>query len=216
MTADVGFAQGVVIAWDEASGSNTIDVKGVRMTNLPALNIGEFAILAEGDVVGLLSFKSTYFILGRLVLPSGPDRNRASVDFDAATGIETGFGLTTTPTARGSATLTVPDWADQAIVMCGANCQGVNNRNVVDYMGIRVRINGADSGLIFCEAEADVVAGAGGERFASGSIWDSDVITDPGSTITVSAVMHANGGTWAAHATTGVYTSAVAIFRRVD
>lgn len=207
---DVGFTQGVVVSWDEATGTNAVDVKGTVLTNLPALNIGEFAILQEGDVVGLLSYKSTYFILGRIILPAGPDRNRASVDFGFAGGFATGHGLNTPKVNRAPAVITAPDWADEAIVMVGIGGQAINGRSVQDYLGMQPVVEGATigaAGLFFVAAPGN---------FASGSYYASTRLTSVGSTITAEAQIWANGGAWGANESNYVQTNATAIFRRVD
>lgn len=66
---DMGFRQGVVLAWDPQLGTNTIDVGGTQLDNLPTLAASTIS-LAVGDVVGLIRFKSTYFIAGRIA-PAG-------------------------------------------------------------------------------------------------------------------------------------------------
>lgn len=67
---DLGFHQGVIVAWDGQTGANTIRVAGSDVHNLAMLNITEALVLRAGHVVGLLRFKNTYFILGRIVAPS--------------------------------------------------------------------------------------------------------------------------------------------------
>lgn len=211
-SGDVGFAQGTVISWDEATGSNVVDVKGVRLSNLPALNIGEFAILQENDVVGLLRFKSTYFILGRIVLPSGPDNNRASVGFKRGFAEATNFALTSTPAHRATVTIDVPSWADEAIVMSGhvvqAEYNGANPTG--DYMTIRGRIE------TFGGAGANFLAVAPG-AFASGSVIHSESLTSLGSTISVQTTINSISASWgAADVLNYAGTNALAVFLRTD
>lgn len=206
---DVGFHQGTVTAWNEVTGTNTVTVNGATLTNLPALNLGEFVILEPGDVVGLLRFKHTYFILGRIILPSGPDNNRATLSFDNASAIETNFGLTTTETSRAAVTLTVPSWADEALVTAIAGCQAVNSRAVVDYLRLDTRIAGVDGGL-----SLSFPADPGG--IGAGTVSSTRLVSSPGATIAVSARVLANGGTWSVNASTGATVSAFALFRRVN
>lgn len=66
---DLGFHQGVVLAWSVETGRNTIRVAGSNFEDLQMLNITEALVLQPGHVVGLLRFKNTYFILGRIVTP---------------------------------------------------------------------------------------------------------------------------------------------------
>lgn len=69
----VGFRQGVIVTWDQETAQNTVLVGGSLMTNLPILNTSEAAILAEGDVVGILTAGATWGILGRFTIPGTPE-----------------------------------------------------------------------------------------------------------------------------------------------
>lgn len=73
LNTDIGYHQGVIAKWDAQTGSNIIDMAGTPLTDLPMLNITEALVLKPGMVVGLLRFKQTYFILGRIVIPNQPD-----------------------------------------------------------------------------------------------------------------------------------------------
>lgn len=210
--SDVGFAQGVVVAWDEATGTNAVNVKGTVLTDLPCLNLGEFVILEPEDVVGLLRFKSTYFILGRIIMPQGPDNNRASVGFKRGFAEATNFALTSTPAHRATVTIDVPTWADEAIVMSGhvvqAEYNGANPTG--DYMTIRGRIE------TFGGAGANFLAVAPG-AFASGSVIHSESLTSLGSTISVQTTINSISASWgAADALNYAGTNALAIFLRTD
>lgn len=66
---DLGFHQGVVVAWDSATGANTVAVAGGEVSNIPVMSTADSIMLDVGDNVGLLRFKSTYFILGRIAPP---------------------------------------------------------------------------------------------------------------------------------------------------
>jgi hypothetical protein len=69
----VGFRQGVIIAWDPDTAENQVLVGDALMTNLPILNTSEAAILAAGDVVGILTAGRTWGILGRFTIPGTPE-----------------------------------------------------------------------------------------------------------------------------------------------
>ncbi|MGH3095558.1 MAG: hypothetical protein ACRDMV_06105, partial [Streptosporangiales bacterium] len=62
----LGMRQGVVKSWDSSTGHNTVDVGGTVMDDLPVLASTGTVLLAAGDVVGLLRYRSTYFVLGRI------------------------------------------------------------------------------------------------------------------------------------------------------
>lgn len=70
---DLGFHQGVIIAWDVQTGDNIIRVAGSDINDIQMLNSTESLVLERGNVVGLLRFKNTYFILGRIVTPNTPE-----------------------------------------------------------------------------------------------------------------------------------------------
>lgn len=69
---DVGFTQGTIISWDEATGVNTVQLGGTGgpiVSNVRVLSTSNSIMLSPTDVVGLLRFQSTYFILGRIQAP---------------------------------------------------------------------------------------------------------------------------------------------------
>ncbi|MEV0902886.1 hypothetical protein [Actinoplanes sp. NPDC049802] len=68
-----GFRQGVIVTWDQETAESTVLVGRSLMTNLPILNTSEAAILAAGDVVGILTAGATWGILGRFTIPGTPE-----------------------------------------------------------------------------------------------------------------------------------------------
>jgi hypothetical protein len=66
----VGLRQGVVLTWDSATGENTIDVGGATMENLTFLSDGTVPNYVTDDVVILLTFGSTWAVLGKFVTPA--------------------------------------------------------------------------------------------------------------------------------------------------
>lgn len=65
--SELGFHTGTVVSWDENAATNSIRILGTIFTNLPVLTAAGIVGLATDDTVGILRFKSTYFILGRIV-----------------------------------------------------------------------------------------------------------------------------------------------------
>jgi hypothetical protein len=61
----VGFAQGVVVEWDLTLHTNLINVHGAEIPNVQYLGVLDTSIDVS-SVVGLLRYRSTYFILGRI------------------------------------------------------------------------------------------------------------------------------------------------------
>lgn len=68
-----GFRQGLIVTWDQETAQNTVMVNGTLLTNLPILNTSEAAILAAGDVVGIMTFGNTIGIMGRFTIPGTPE-----------------------------------------------------------------------------------------------------------------------------------------------
>lgn len=66
---DLGFRQGTLLAWDPATESNTVQIATEQFTDLDVLATGTIA-MAVGDLIGLLRYKSTYLILGKIA-PAG-------------------------------------------------------------------------------------------------------------------------------------------------
>ena len=75
-SADIGFHTGVIVSWDESSGTNVVTVQGVNMSNLNALQGGIGVLYQPGDVVGLIRFQTTYFVLGKVAAPGAGAANQ--------------------------------------------------------------------------------------------------------------------------------------------
>lgn len=89
---DFGFRQGTVISWDAQTGANVIDVGGEPFDNIPMLAISSVT-MAAGDSVGVLRFKSTYFLLGRIaVAGSGSMQTRSAKVTASETRSSTSYG----------------------------------------------------------------------------------------------------------------------------
>lgn len=58
--------QGTVVAWDNSTNTNTIDVGGTQLQNVPVLNAATYT---AGQVVTLLTWAGTWFVLGRITAP---------------------------------------------------------------------------------------------------------------------------------------------------
>jgi hypothetical protein len=90
---NVAWRKGVIVTWNRDTAENTVLINGVLVENVPILNTSEAAILAAGDVVGLISFGSTWGILGRFTIPGSPEAVTAlsslRIASDTITGIDT-------------------------------------------------------------------------------------------------------------------------------
>lgn len=210
--AEVGFRQGVVTAWDQTTGMNTVNIGGTLVDDLPVLTVNDVSIIAVGDVVGLLRFQSTFFILGRVQPAAPPDSSRSTLDFESNTQQVSNFAITTTIDAKASITLHPPSWVDEAAVMVGQVGQGVNfGATTQDYLVLSPAINGS--------ALAGQVGGAGnggGSGFAS--TVGTKVITGPfGGSILVEGRVFSQFSNWgAANASNSTSLSVLALYRRIS
>lgn len=210
-TSDVGFRQGTVLSWDGANGTNSVEVGGVTVQNIPVLNLGDFTILERGDVVALLRFQTTYFILGRVIPPSSPDVNRATLGFAQSTGFASSLTLTPTATALASTTIAVPEWADEVLLTVLATVSAQNTAATDDILMCTAYANGANGATMLSQAGA-------GNRVSQAAIA-VNLVTNPGATITAEVRGQTNSGfanTWTGDAFTVAYVTAQAIFRRVN
>lgn len=66
----VGLKQATVLTWDSVTGENTIDVDGSTMENLTFLSDGTIPNYVTDDVVILLTFGSTWAVLGKFLTPA--------------------------------------------------------------------------------------------------------------------------------------------------
>lgn len=75
-SSDIGFHTGQIVSWDESSGTNVVTVQGVNLSNLKALQGGIGILYQAGDVVGIIRFQTTYFVLGKVAAPGAGAANQ--------------------------------------------------------------------------------------------------------------------------------------------
>lgn len=217
------FRQGVVKAWDEATGTNTVVMGGTELNDLPCLTLGDFVLLQPGDVVLLARFGSTYFILGRVLLPSGVDRNRSTVDFASDGTFARNFSVSTTSTAKATVTIPVPAWADEAAIIGMGMATFHNDTTTPSFGYVKIGVttgsfvtNGGETMAPF-GASTDPSAG-----YAHVTSTATYTFARPtlGSSIVVSTMCSRDpiggGTTWAADSINLAIISALAVFRRTD
>lgn len=209
----VGFRQGKVMTWNANTGENAILVAGTQLLNVPILNTGEAIALKAGHVVGLLTFGGSWFILGRITPPNDPNFAAASLAVESKRAQATGWSVSTVATVKASGTLTVPLWADEAVVMVSGECGMHNSRAVGDFGIFWVGVNGSSPGAL-------------GQGYApSGSVdlqdWQVQNSTDSqrftglsgGETLTFEGTVNAGGGAWAADPLNAMFIQATAIYK---
>lgn len=211
----VRFRQGQITAWDPATGSNTIDVAGGTLTDVPVLNTGEAIALKAGHVVGLLGQGMTWFIIGRITPANDPNFASASVGFSAGNGQATNFALATTLAAKSSVTLDVPAWADEVAIMAFGACTLVNTRSpaAADFASAAVFIDGVTGPGVQQGFAPSTDATIGNGHLHSFSVSSSRVYVPAGATITCEMQIRSAAAVWAAHASNIAEISAMAVFR---
>lgn len=64
---DIKFHQGTVIAWNSTNFTNSINVAGTVLNNLPVLTSAGLISLRVNDPVVVMQYKAGFFVLGRVV-----------------------------------------------------------------------------------------------------------------------------------------------------
>jgi hypothetical protein len=211
---DSGFRQGTVVAFDPATGANTISVAGGVLTDVPLLNIGDTVNLAVGDVVVLMRLRSSWCVLGKVLTVGSTKFAADAVAFGSIGLSNPNFGLTTTHTPKVSGTVTAPAWANSALILAVADASVANTSAAADFVNMCVTIDGVSGGTPY----AAVAPAASGHPTKYGHVAASAVRQTPvtgGATYTISADVWSTVGTWAAATANIVNLNATAIFRKV-
>lgn len=186
----VRFRQGVVSAWDQSTGANTITVDGADLTNVPILSTGEAISLRPGHVVGLLVADSQWFIIGRITPPGSADFAGSAVSFAnvriGAVGISAPLYPTTASVV--SASVPVPPWADEAAVLSHANISIANSTANPQTMVAFSYIEGVHSGGIASTTIAN--------SWMSATASNSRVLTTAGGTLGTTITLAGHVGTY--------------------
>lgn len=123
----VQWRKGLIVTWDPETAENTVLINGTIATNVPILNTSEAAILTAGDVVGLISFGSTWGILGRFTIPGTPEAVSALSSLRTASDTVAGLDTITSttyvdaPTNPGPTTQIVVGPSGRLLVLVSAN-----------------------------------------------------------------------------------------------
>lgn len=205
----VRFRQGTVLTWDAETGENTIDLAGGTLTDVPILNTGEAIALKAGHVVGLLGQGKSWFIIGRVTPPNDPNFASASVAFGGEGASSLNFSITTSHLDKVTDTMAVPDWVDEAIVLCTVNATIANTTANTYYVSMVAVIDGTPGG----QAATGLGPNGSSVDLAAVSCSAQRRITNPGSTISFAAQMWTTSGTVPASGATIVNLDAIAIFR---
>lgn len=128
--------------------------------------------------------------------------------FDAKTGDQTGFSVTTDFNRFARVTIPVPEWAEEAIILSGHVGQAQNGTGAASYLTIRGDING--------DASAGVNIFADPTVYATGSITHAGLVQDPAGSITVETILNSTGTNWGSGPINYAASNAIVLFRRVS
>lgn len=205
----LSFRQGTVVTFNQDTGANTISVGGATLTDVPMLNSGEAVALKAGHIVALLTWKSSWWILGRVTLPGSDQFASASVKFGQGSAFASGFSISTSEAPKASITVNAPVWADEAIVTAIATGGGLNN-------------SGANSQIILWT----VIDGVAGPNHGSQGVPPGTAVLNvgataahqqrlfnPGTSFDVDVILRSSSSTWPASGLNFVSCSVSAIFR---
>lgn len=157
---DAPFRQGYMLYYDASTGQNQVEVNGAVLQDLPLLNIGDTINLVgentagsgNGSVVILMKMKSSWAIMGRVVIPGNAPLAPGAVltDFDSQ---DTrlwypsgGLDQDVTPTFElfvYTKQFVLPDWANAVSVAGYAAVFAGNTTGGTDSLAVDVRAVGA-------------------------------------------------------------------------
>lgn len=180
------FRQGVVLTFDTAAGTSTVDVGGLVLSNLPLLNIGDTVNLAPGNVVVLMRINGSWAILGRVVVPGSSVLNSSAVSFASiyAQGVTAHVSNVSVQVA--TITIPVPAWANEASVEATSTIFANNSSGAVQGFSLATEIAGSAAPV------GAVVSVTNGQSQTAVNPYSRVFAVTPGGSFTV----RANAGAW--------------------
>lgn len=155
---DVRYRQGTIVTFDPITLSNTVDVGGAILTDLPLLGVGEAILLVPGAVVGLVTIGNpgagqTLAILGRLVTPNTAAASDAVNLLSSRTAVAFDTNAVSTTSATyvdlGGPTVSgVVGPSGRVLVFTGALITGISEVNgafIADTARMAVALSGANT-----------------------------------------------------------------------
>lgn len=175
------FRQGTVLTYNVNDGSNTIDVGGATLTDVPLLNISDVTLLSPGDVVVLMKMRESWAIMGRVVIPGSEVLATGAIRTATAGATDSGFEVEDDWTTIASNSLNVPGWANRVLVMIVVRATVVNTSGADSFVAVRGRIGGQTGGwgysgipdntqITLCESATDIVINPGSTVLYEGQI----------------------------------------------
>lgn len=130
---ELGFHQGTVLEWNSITHASVINVAGSLIKDMGIVVTGESLLLLPGDTVGIIRFRSTYFLLGRIAQAGV---SRLAMQQAGPLGNESTTSTTFTDLATfGPSVQVTLTSARRALVWISASARVANN---VGYFGVQV------------------------------------------------------------------------------
>lgn len=206
---NLGMRQGTIYSFNTTTGENWVKAGGSYLQDLPILNSADAVTYAAGDIVALLRYKSTYFILGRIIAPGGSTFAASAVEFGSGAGYRAGdFAVTPNDKAVLTDTIDVPAWANLAlvtnIVTMTVNQVGGSS---YDIATVTAGAGGYTGAAMYSTVEPDDIAQVT-------ATYHAIISVDGGSSIDVEARVHSGSANWSVSPWNVANLDATALFRR--
>lgn len=166
------FRQGVIVAFDPATGANQVSVGGAVLVDLPILVGGDTVNFAPGDVVILLKYRSSWAIFGRIVVPGSDALTATAVSFAGGGASSGAFTITSSFSTPAEVNVPTPVWANSLVLYAISTVIVSNTSGASELARLITDINGAgggetlqqclDSNYVTTFAPVARVLGAGG------------------------------------------------------
>jgi hypothetical protein len=206
--SELGFHQGQVIDWNSTTGENTILLGGSEIVDVPMLNIGDTVNINAGDTVAVFRYRNAYFIIGRVIVPNTEVFATSAVSFYANSDTSTGYALTTTEEIRATVTISIPSWANRALIIANVVCTGVNSTGANDAIFAAVWIDSFNG-------PQTVNSVAPGLTGSATSGYYTQAVTIPGGSFDVTGRTRTNTAGWAANALNRTLLNVAVTFTRI-
>lgn len=140
---DLALHTGVVLAWDESSGTNSVLVNNAEIDNMKTVQPGIGLQYNQGDVVMVVRKQTQYFVLGKIASPGGNNANQIQGQYIAASESTTNTSKTSLTTFGPQVNVRIGS-SGRALVMVGAYLQSAGVANA-GYSGGAVYVDITDS-----------------------------------------------------------------------
>lgn len=207
------FSQGVILSFDPSTGSNSVNLAGSILTDLPVLNSGDTVNFAAGDAVVLMRLGGSMAILGRCMVPGNAGFSAQSTRTEVASspGLVSNFGVPLSATTVATcSTITTPDWANHVAVHVSGFVSARNSSASNGFLYAEVDVFGTGAlRQVYVSALAGAFTGISPVEIGSGTVT-------AGQTFSPALLVSTDSGTgaWAANSNNLAFVTAIAVFSK--